>query len=1207
MSIVSLLAQTEYLPTRVRFLLTSRNELKVLDQFRQVRRLNLFDQQYLGRADADIRIYIEQRMSEANIKAHVVVVGSSETIQERLVEKAARNFLYIQFLLDEVAASKRSLENLTGLPSDLFGLYRAYLDRLMPEMLQVSASQRWAEQFQPLLGCLSVSVSAVPQEVLPHWLGRPEGEVEALLNDLTQIVENDRDGYRLYHHSLAEFLITKSYGENGTYRRNRYYTPPREQHERIAGYYLDNFQNHWQDCDFYGLRYLPIHMIKAERKEELCRLLTGSPDWMQSKSKLFDDYTTYAEDLELALQDFYDSSTLPKLLALSQLHTARQVIRRQVSFYTNNDLRTLVWLGRETEAAGHARLRPDPRNRFWGLLAVYDALLRKDQRRTVLLDQAWEATDDIEDEDERLVALVDLAIVCIQIEHEIHITAILDQITRTAYAIRGDWWSGLIRLGTSFANIGRNQEANELFTELWQIPQVKRPLIDIPDALALAMLSEAQAQTGRFSEANTTAHVIQDDWHRTKALITLAVYLVRANQQDVANNIFEEVNESIGSAQGQWRIDALIMLGSALVQVEREKEARSIFDEAGKFARSIEAERDRAQALAGLAVASSEAEYEEEADTVFSEAVQVANAIPDDFSEAFPGGSPDTLRTSTLHSLVQALLKRNHFAEAMTVVGTIKNKWIQPEALYECISVLAWNENFLEARQIAQTIENDEYRAKALCTLSMALTRSKRFTEAGETIRDIGNAWIKADALSYLAASLAYSEKKFEAEVIHNEVEELKPNLYIAEKRSWALLWIAKVLYHAGYRGEAVAVLERVQVTFDLIDNRGKRDEVLSELSLILVDMNHFKEAERIVYAIQDPIDRSAALQKLATALAQAGHGVEANNRFREAKSMIIGSSGHPVDKSRALGRLAVAASRADCEDAQKILSDARLAAQAAQQFLTLGALASIEWVLTLIKIKAFSEALKAARKCAYKAEALIEVAAALAKAGRREEAWAVFEEAKEIARSSWPNELIRLAETLSQVGFKEESWDTFEEAEAVVHSSVRSAQTTDHLEQSKNLIRLATALYRAGHKERATSVFVEAEQWTYAISENSANRAEILSYLARALAEAGYFTEAKKAAYSIESREPNWPRSNTLWKLALQFAKDQQFAEAFDLLDVLDIDDFLKVLAEWSLALEQTEPGVPLEVLCQAIRIAGWMHPDWQHIYETICDRLKS
>src|SRR5260370_25111852 len=152
---------------------------------------------------------------------------------------------------------------MAGRQRGLYGCHRQYLDSLLPELLQFNSSKKWLREYQPLLGSLSVATPAAPRKILPAWLGRSRGEVSSLLEDLTQVTEYDPDdggGDRLYHRSMAEFLAAEDYQEGDIPRRNRYFTPPDEQHERIIRYYLANYQGAWQECDLYGLRQLVGHM-----------------------------------------------------------------------------------------------------------------------------------------------------------------------------------------------------------------------------------------------------------------------------------------------------------------------------------------------------------------------------------------------------------------------------------------------------------------------------------------------------------------------------------------------------------------------------------------------------------------------------------------------------------------------------------------------------------------------------------------------------------------------------------------------------------------------------------------------------------------------------------------------------------------------------------------------------------------------------------
>src|SRR5438067_12001872 len=126
------------------------------------------------------------------MKGYLASLGSQAEVEEELVKHASGNFLYAQFFLDEVIAGKRSLSNLVGLPVGLYGLYRHYLDRLVPDGSgEKSTFQKWTRRLQPLLGSLSVATPAAPQSVLPGWLRLREGTVWPLLGEVSQLTERE--------------------------------------------------------------------------------------------------------------------------------------------------------------------------------------------------------------------------------------------------------------------------------------------------------------------------------------------------------------------------------------------------------------------------------------------------------------------------------------------------------------------------------------------------------------------------------------------------------------------------------------------------------------------------------------------------------------------------------------------------------------------------------------------------------------------------------------------------------------------------------------------------------------------------------------------------------------------------------------------------------------------------------------------------------
>lgn len=382
LGIVSLLAQAKGLPIGVRFILTSRNDPRIIDQFKPMHCLDLSSPEYVYDTDTDIRRYVQQRMAEESMKQHVAAVESPAEVEDHLVKHAAGNFLYAAFLLDEVVEGKRSLANMADLPRGLYGLYRQYLDSILPEMLQVGTSPRWKEEYQPLLGSLSVAMPAAPRAVLPAWLERPRGQVWPLLYDVNQVTEydpSDGGGDRLYHRSMAEFLALGEYQEEGVPQRNRYFTPPDEQHERIVRYYLANFQGNWLECDFYGLRQLVSHMRarlaleqrprERRRQAEELYAVVLDPAFQRAQGEKLGDIRTTLTDLRAALDVALAHNDLVKVLACAGSYRgakhSQSIAQAIFAAVQAGDF------DRALQRAAHYGVAPKPRGRWEVILLLY--------------------------------------------------------------------------------------------------------------------------------------------------------------------------------------------------------------------------------------------------------------------------------------------------------------------------------------------------------------------------------------------------------------------------------------------------------------------------------------------------------------------------------------------------------------------------------------------------------------------------------------------------------------------------------------------------------------------------------------------------------------------------------------------------------------------------------------------------------------------
>jgi hypothetical protein len=266
-NIVTLLAGSADLPPTIRFVLTTRNEPRVIDNFDDVVRLDLSATQNAAAATADLDAYIRRRFSTRPRPG--ARTGRASDVITQLVNRAQGNFLYARWVLDEFGTGDRLIDPMT-LPKGLYGLYRIFLDRLVKG--RTAFSEAWLGRHEPFFGSLTVADPAAPEAVLPRWLGWTKPEFNAHVHDVAQMIEYLADvadgeaGYRLYHRSVADFFGTERYPDDGGVRVNEYYVEPARHHDRIASYYLgrfadpDDWAGDWSSAGRYGLAHLVGHL-----------------------------------------------------------------------------------------------------------------------------------------------------------------------------------------------------------------------------------------------------------------------------------------------------------------------------------------------------------------------------------------------------------------------------------------------------------------------------------------------------------------------------------------------------------------------------------------------------------------------------------------------------------------------------------------------------------------------------------------------------------------------------------------------------------------------------------------------------------------------------------------------------------------------------------------------------------------------------------
>lgn len=479
---------------------------------------------------------------------------------------------------------------------------------------------------------------------------------------------------------------------------------------------------------------------------------------------------------------------------------------------------------------------------------------------------------------------------------------------------------------------------------------------------------------------------------------------------------------------------------------------------------------------------------------------------------------------------------------------------------------------FQEARTLAGEIGESSEQEFALADLAAALAETGR-ADAARTVTDaIQSTWKRAETLVRVAASLPGAGAA-RAEQLFGQARSLAAALRDEPEDAFCLGQVAAAFARAGRLAEARETTDRVPVSH--------RDEALRELAGALARAGRFAEAGEVAGQIGSTWRARSARQDLAAALLRAG-------RFAEAGRIIAAME----DPNEALCELAVA-----------------LAAGGRHQ--------------------QAGEVSRRIEAGPWRARVLARIATVLAPTypGRASELVDEALAADPPPRAVPPDEvLIQLVAALGHVGQP--------------GAARRLADCIPGcLDRMEAMGALAAVLARQQDTE-AKQVLAEAREVATGV-EGDRERAQAQGRVALGLAREGAFAEARRVAQAIAD---DWERRGAGIAIA-EYEHRQGIRDGTAEIDVdstrdasyrweahadrataallesgalhrffaeLDprrggsqtgpVDGYLEELFKWAPLLEQVTPGGAFPILREAIRVAGWVRPDWRTIYESTC-----
>ncbi|MFC9261331.1 hypothetical protein ACFT25_16130 [Streptomyces hydrogenans] len=278
------------------------------------------------RNHADIRAYLRLAVTEGRLSAALAAADvTDEEFTRTLAQQCAGVWMYLRYVLDEVRIGLRH-------PADVAALEAGLLRYYASQMARWEAQDDWRLVGAPLISVLAALREPATADHLRRLAGVEDARAISLWCDrwlrpfLSADAGEDR-AYMIYHASAREFFggglppMVDGHPDHWTARAQRLRAGRRAAHSRIADAYLVSYGGLTEGLPLlaanpslagadrgFALRNLTHHLIRAEREQEVHRLLRT--EWQAQGRKPVnvwfaahdhtDDLDAYLEDLATA-------------------------------------------------------------------------------------------------------------------------------------------------------------------------------------------------------------------------------------------------------------------------------------------------------------------------------------------------------------------------------------------------------------------------------------------------------------------------------------------------------------------------------------------------------------------------------------------------------------------------------------------------------------------------------------------------------------------------------------------------------------------------------------------------------------------------------------------------------------------------------------------------------------------------------------------
>jgi tetratricopeptide (TPR) repeat protein len=915
LSLLKWLADCPELPANLRFVITSRPDDALLNNFRgtqqsHIRELRIEEED--PEVEKDLTRYAHL-LVETQPKVQEALAGmnrDADTFSSQAVKKANGNFGYLDTISRAVDQAIQQGQDdllqevlkLSQLPSNLQELYAFFLGKIKEKFGNQSIKiedaegeiqyvKAWSDVYKPILGVL-----AVAREPLSLAQIQKLGSIQAEFDYLTEAIESLRqfldrleNCYRLYHSTLPEFLTSPKTKENADY--SYCYVDALKQNQRIVNYYRGKTPT-WRDVDWndhkkvddYGLRHLAVHLytliqiaITTEKEEqlktyrkELYELICKS--FMLAKFARFGSDQPFAEDVQLTIATAQSESPL----------NLAQEVRSRLLHATLGSLATdvhpevigaLVKAGEVRKAEGYVTLMQAAEKQSKAYLLLGEALLEqkeKEKAREFLL-KALTIAEKIEWEHERVSVLSSLVQPIVQIGEFDQLLAALEKIEdeRRHREMLDEWIPTLIQMN----------EFNLALTVAEKI------MIDGGGVEPLNTVTQELAQVKDEDGLNRVLVIVQaieDQSEKASALSVLAQVFAQTEEKDKLNRVLESLEKIWDESGKALSISSvapvLAQLGDknrlnkalavALAPAEVTRDERWNFYILSDITQAFAQMQDK-QGLNQI-LAAVEAMGHEDLDARALSVIAWALASVEDrvglsrlltVTEMIES---EYSKKEALKGLVQAMSEAKDtigLNQLFTITNSIQNEYYKEELLISLVEALIQINEFDQAWKIAFTLQ--EKKANLQSQVVLALIQAGNFEKAVKLLENID--WNKAD--SY------YQHKIVENWLQIDKQDGLDKALEIVETFSsgYAKFTSLQSISQALVQIENQDGLDKVLLAARAISDEADRTNALHDVAQALAQMGEFDKAIATTKEISESWHRGSALSNVAVLMAQAG------------------------------------------------------------------------------------------------------------------------------------------------------------------------------------------------------------------------------------------------------------------------------------------------------------------------------------------------